>query len=82
MPSRTGERQSSAMSKVRAKMWLTGQMCVLPGTAKGFMHSSGVWLFMSSTEKLFHACVVSVLRESVFGYVKSCWCRKHMVAES
>lgn len=80
LPSRTGERQGSARSKVRAKT--EGQMCVLPGTAKGICVLPEVLLLTSSTGKLFRACVIPVLRESVFGYVKSCWCREDMVAES
>lgn len=68
LPSRTGERLSSAGSKVRAKMCLTeGQMCVLPGTAKGISAIPGDLLLTSSTGRLSHAYVIPVLRESVIG---------------
>lgn len=43
-------------------------MCVLLGKVKEVYLLCGLLLFMSRTRKLFHGCVIPVLRELVSGY--------------
>lgn len=43
-------------------------MCVLLGEVKEICALCGLLLFTSSTRKLFHGCVIPVLRELVFVY--------------